>query len=76
MTDAERLDLKDKLLMADLTLKTKQAFWETPRNIVLIVTAAAGISGLLGYKLGSAPQTITVHLDAPLTIQPANPASR
>jgi hypothetical protein len=39
-------------MRADINLKTKQAFWETPRNIVLIVAAAAGIAGVLGFKLG------------------------
>jgi hypothetical protein len=70
MSDAERQDLKDQLLMADLTLKTRQGFWETPRNIAILVGAAVAISGVLGYKIGSAPpQQIIVHLDAPLVQQ-------
>jgi hypothetical protein len=28
------------------------SFWETPRNLALIVAAAAGIAGVLGFKLG------------------------
>jgi hypothetical protein len=48
-------------MQTDLTLKTKQAFWETPRNIVLIVAAAIGIAGVLGFKLGQRE---------PLTTQP------
>lgn len=52
MTDDERQDLKDALMAADLNLKAKQGFWETPRNIALIVAAAAGIAGVLGFKLG------------------------
>jgi hypothetical protein len=52
VTDDERQELKDKLLMADLSLKTRQNFWETPRNLALIVAAAAGIAGVLGFKLG------------------------
>ena len=29
-----------------------QGFWETPRNVALIVAAAAGVAGVLGFKLG------------------------
>lgn len=43
-------------MQADLTLKTKQAAWETPRNIAIIVAAVAGIAGLLGFKLGQNDQ--------------------
>jgi hypothetical protein len=57
-------------MRADLTLKTKQGFWETPRHIAILLgtTAAifAAVFGVLGYKLGSQPQTINVHLDAPI----------
>ncbi len=74
MTDAERQDLKDQLLMADLSLKTRQGYWENPRNLAIILGTAvaitAGIFGVLGYKIGSAPpQQIIVHLDAPLIQQ-------
>ncbi len=76
MTDDEERELKGQLMQADLDLKRKQAFWETPRNIaILLGTVAAitaAIAGTLGYKLGSQPaQTINVHLDAPLTVAPA-----
>lgn len=41
---------------ADLKLKGRQSFWETPRNLVVIlgtlVAATAAIAGLAGYKLG------------------------
>ena len=48
-------------MQADLKLKQKQAFWETPRNLVVIIgaiaAAVAAFAGLTGYKLGqnSAP---------------------
>jgi hypothetical protein len=29
------------------------SFWETPRNIALLVVAVAVIAGVLGYQLGS-----------------------
>ena len=51
----------------------KQTFWETPRNLAIVLGAAAKIAavfGVLGYKIGQTPQTINVHLDAPLTISP------
>jgi hypothetical protein len=70
--------LKVKLMRADLALKQKQAFWETPRNITILVGAVsalvAAVAGAAGYKLGSQPpQAINVHLDAPLLVQPAGP---
>lgn len=57
MTDDERQELKDEIMRADLLLKTRQGFWETPRNIALIVAAAAGIAGVLGFKLGQREPT-------------------
>jgi hypothetical protein len=78
LTDAERLELKDQLLMADLALRTKQKTWETPRNIAIMLGAwaaiMAAIFGILGYKIGSTPpQTIIVHLDTPLSIPQGTP---
>lgn len=70
MTDEEFRDVQVDLMRADLDLKRKQSFWETPRNIALLLTAVAGVAGFLGFKLGSQPQQITVHLDAPLIVQP------
>ena len=52
MTDDEERELRVAVMQADLRLKSKQAFWETPRNLVLIIGAATGIAGLLGFKLG------------------------
>lgn len=56
---------------ADLKLKQKQGFWETPKAILLIVATTAAIfsavAGVIGYKIGSQPpQQIIVHLDAPI----------
>lgn len=69
MTEEE---LKLELLKMDVNLRKKQVFWETPKAILLIVATTATIAGLLGYKIGSAPpQTINVHLDAPLTLNKA-----
>jgi hypothetical protein len=66
--------LKKELLMADIELRRKQIAWETPRNIALLAGALAAlfaaIFGVLGYKIGQTPQTINVHLDAPIVVQP------
>lgn len=73
-TEEER-ELRMALMRADIDLKRKQFIWETPRNIAIIVGTVAALTaafaGVLGYKIGSqAPQTINVHLDAPLIVQP------
>lgn len=73
MTDDEFRDVQVIQMRADIDLKRKQSFCETPKAIALIVattaTIAAAVFGVLGYKIGSAPpQTINVHLDAPLTV--------
>lgn len=48
--------------MADLDLRRKQSFWETPRNIAILLGATAALFGALGYKFGSTPP-------APIVIQ-------
>lgn len=74
MTPDEEIELKEAIMRAELNLKQKQAFWETPRNLVIIigtiVAATAGIAGVVGFKIGQNPQQITVHLDAPLVVSP------
>ncbi len=69
-------ELKVAIMQADLNLKTKQVFWETPRNLAIVVGAVAAVAGVLGFKVGQSsnvPQNIIVHLDAPLQISPAKP---
>lgn len=52
--------------MADLNLRRKQDFWESPRNLVIIVAATAAIfsavAGLAGYKFGQSPPPIIINL--------------
>lgn len=55
MTDDEEKELKQELLMADLSLRRKQDIWEHPRNIALLVAATAAIAGAVGFKIGQTP---------------------
>ena len=62
MTDDEERQLRQELLVSDLNLRRKQDFWESPRNLAIIVAATAAIfsavAGLAGYKFGQTPQVI------------------
>ncbi len=69
--DAEQR-LKLELMQMDLNLKTKQAFWETPRNIAILVATVAALAGALGFKFGQMPPPAP----APIVIQLQQPASR
>lgn len=57
------------VLKVDLLLKGKQAFWETPRNLALILTAVAAIAGFVGFKLAGQPQHIVVQIEQPLAVK-------
>ena len=59
--------LRIALMRAGSGLKQKQAFWETPRNIALLLTPVAAIAGVLGFKLGQnqPPRTIIIQQPAP-----------
>lgn len=46
------------VMRADLDLQQKQAFWETPRNIMILLVVAGGIAAVTGFMLG---QTIAQH---------------
>lgn len=69
--DLERA-LRLELMQMDLTLKTKQAFWETPRNIAILVATVATLAGLFGYKIGSSasPPIVVQMLPAPAQVAP------
>jgi hypothetical protein len=70
MSDLTQDELKVALMKADLLLKTRQGFWETPRNLAIIVGAVAAIAGLIGFKLGSQPpQAIVVQFQQPLAVK-------
>jgi hypothetical protein len=74
MSDLTEDELKVAVMKADLYLKTRQGWWETPRNLALIIGVAAAlvgaIAGLVGYKLGSQPpQAIVVQFQQPLGVK-------
>jgi hypothetical protein len=62
-------DLRVAVMKVDLLLKRRQSFWETPRNLALILTAVAAIAGFIGFRLGAQPQSIVVHFDQPLAVK-------
>jgi hypothetical protein len=71
-SDEEERELKVAVMRADLELKTKQAFWETPRNIAVLVATVAALAGVLGFKLGqnAPPREIVVLQPAPAPLPP------
>ena len=68
---ADERGLRMELMRADMDLKTKQAFWETPRNLAVLLGVVAAVAGLLGYEFGQMAQP------APIVINlPPQPAAR
>jgi len=66
MSDDVEDNVRVELMKMDLNRTTKQAFWETPRNIAILLGAVAAIASVLGYKAGSEPTRIVVqYLPAP-----------
>jgi len=65
--------MTDELHEAQLRLYRTQARWEPFKAVAAILGAAAIFAGsvlALSNWISRQPQTITVHLDAPLTITP------
>ena len=69
-------DMQDELVRAQTEIARKQARWEVPKALAMIATGCAVFMGFVLaaanflHPLPPVPQQITVHLDAPLTIQP------
>jgi len=64
-------ELRIAALKVDLLLKGRQAFWEVPKALAMILLAAAAISaagGLAGQLWPARPQQITVHFDQPIAV--------
>ncbi len=62
------------VMEADLKLKQKQAFWETPRNIALLLGVAVAIAGVLGFKLGQNSPPVQVIFQPGSIVAPPAPA--
>lgn len=65
-------------MQADLALKKKQSFWETPKAVAIIVATTAAIftalAGFAGYKIGSQPPPTPpqiVFQPGSIVVQPA-----
>jgi hypothetical protein len=61
------------LIEAQLKLYRAQARWEPYKAMAAILGAAAIMAGAtlaLSQWIGHQPQTINVHLDAPIVVQP------
>ncbi len=67
-------------MRADLRLKERQSFWETPRNLVVTFAAfavvVATIAGLAGYKAGSAPAPTIVFQPGSIVLQQPAPVQK
>lgn len=79
--DAAERFLKLELMRVDIVLKGKQAFWETPRNLAIVLTAFAAVvgagAGFVGYRIGQtpAPAPVVIYVQGPPAPAPA-PAPR
>ena len=69
MTDDEERQLRQELLAVTLSLKRKQEFWETPRNIAILVGLTALVAGAIGFWLGhGSPSSLPAPHVSPATI--------
>jgi hypothetical protein len=65
-------ELRLAAMRADLLLKTRQARWETPKAVAMVLLAAAAISaagGIANWLWPSRPQSIVVQFQQPLRVQ-------
>lgn len=75
MTDEEERELRISIMHADLSLKQKQAFWETPKGFAAVIAALAvtvgAIGGVVGYQIGRSPPQQIIFQPGSITVQPA-----
>jgi hypothetical protein len=72
MSDLSEDELRLAAMRADLLLKTRQARWETPKAVAMVLLAAAAISaagGIANWLWPSRPQSIVVQFQQPLRVQ-------
>ncbi len=67
MSDDDERELRTTIVRAGLALRTRQSFWETPRNLVIMAAALTGVvaalAGLAGCKFAQMPaQSIIIQL--------------
>ncbi len=64
-------------MQVDLGLKTRQSFWETPRNLVIMGAALSGVVatlvGLAGYKFAQATPTQIVFQPGSIVVTAPQP---
>ena len=74
MTDEEERELRVNLMQTQIELYKAQLRWEPWKALAAMVAAGAvffgGVIALSNLVRPTAPQTINVHLDAPLVVQP------
>jgi hypothetical protein len=72
VTDAEERELKGELMKTQIELYRVQLRWEPWKALAAMVAAAAvfagGVLAVSSWSRPPAPQTVNVHLDAPLGI--------
>ena len=72
MADLTEDELRLAAMKADLLLKTRQARWETPKAVAMVLLAAAAISaagGIANWLWPSRPQSIVVQFQQPLAVK-------
>lgn len=74
MSDLSEDDLRRAVLKVDLLLKRRQAFWESPRNLAVIVgvlvAVVGALAGLVGFQIGHRPpQPVIVQFQQPLGVK-------
>ena len=70
--EEEEQELRVAVMQADL--KLKQAFWETPRNIAVLLGVSVAIAGVLGFKLGQNSPPVQVIFQSGSIVVPSAPA--
>ena len=65
-------DLRVAMIKVDLLLKSRQAFWEVPKALAMMLLAAAAIAaagGLAGQIWPAKPTQIIVNFDQPIAVK-------